>query len=1033
MTSDQNVQLEHLFYTALELKPSEREAFLQQACGLDEQLRCALEQLLHNHEQADAFLSAPVWKAAPALVIQQAQFIQGRRLSHYLIDSLLGRGGMGEVYLAEDTRLGRNVALKLLPADYLRDIERVLRFEREAKAASSLNHPNILTIYEFDQEVTEDAVTHYIVSEYVTGRTLREKLDEATISVDEALDIALQMASALSAAHAAGIVHRDFKPENVMVRPDGLVKVLDFGLAKLLARDEGGGKRDKEAESLLHALPDPHPSSLIPPPSTNPGAVMGTVSYMSPEQRSGQEVDTRTDVFSFGLVLYEILFGKQPLTGVIPNGVVAEILKTKPPPLAANILPELARLVERALSKEREARHQNGAELLAELKAIKRQLDSGTLLVRQVRQTTPLAGSFKWSWPAVSLILVPLMLAALVWSFFGARAPALTEKDTVLLADFENRTGVAVFEGTLKQALAVQLAQTPFLNLLPEARISETLMFMQRKPDERLTRELAREICIRQGLRVWLAGSIAQFGRRYAITLEAVDAQSGAALARALREVEGKEQVLNALGEMANAVREQLGESLASRRQFNQPLEQATTSSLSALDAYSLGVSQGQQSRPFDAIQHYLRALEFDPDFAIAHSRLASAYSATNQPQRSIQHATRAFELRTRASQRERLNIEMIYYSNVTRELEKRFEIASLLAQTYPRDPGPHGVLAAFHINRGRSERALSEAREAVRLSEGKVAGYYNPLASALLQLNRFVEAKETILQAQARQLESPAFAQRLYEIGFVQNDTALMQAQLDWALGKAIETQPLSWQAQTAAFAGRLNASQTHSQSAVTIARQRNLPEAAAVLSLEAALRLALLSDERRSKKRVAQASSQAPNGSLRGGRGNALLLMAPLSLALSGDLRQAEYFCDDAARQNRNNLLFEAVGLPVARAAIALKRRQPDQAIALLEAARPHEAAAEFWPNYLRAQAYLDLQHGADAATEFQKIIDHRGWEPTSMLWPLAHLGLARAAALIGNIQKSQQAYQIFFTLWSEADADLPLLRAARLEAGH
>jgi tetratricopeptide (TPR) repeat protein len=477
-------------------------------------------------------------------------------------------------------------------------------------------------------------------------------------------------------------------------------------------------------------------------------------------------------------------------------------------------------------------------------------------------------------------------------------------------------------------------------------------------------------------------------------------------------------------------LREQLGETLASRRQFNQPLEQATTASLPALEAYSLAIAQGQASRPFEAIPHYQRALEFDPDFAIAHARLASAYSGTNQPQLSIQHATKAFALRTRASHRERLSIEVVYYSNVTRELEKRFEILRVMAQTYPRDAGPHGMLSAFYNNRGQSELALAEAREAVRLSNGQVAAYYNPVVTALLRLNRFDEVKAKLLQARARKLETPMFAQRLYQIGFVQQDTALMQEQLAGARGKPQEMEALDWQAQTAAFAGQLQAAQSFSQRAITLARQRNLPEPAAVLALEAALRLALLGAEGKINTEVAQAAANAPPGSLRGGRGNALLLMAPLALALCGDVQQAQRMSDEAAQQNRNNLLFEAVALPVARAAIALKRGQPEQAIALLEAARPHEAAAEFWPNYLRAQAYLDARRGAEAATEFQRILDHRGWEPASPLWSLAHLGLARAAALQGDIAQARRTYQAFFAWWKDADADLPLWQSARRE---
>ncbi len=1022
MTPEQDDQLEQLFHTALELEPAARAAFVQQACGADEELRRSLERLLRSHEQAPAFLSTPVWQVAPTLLLPRDQLPRGQQLGHYCIESLLGRGGMGEVYLAEDIRLERRAALKLLPAAFTHDAERVRRFEREAKAISTLNHPNILTSYEFG----EVAGQHFIASEYVAGPTLRERLTAARLPVMETLDLALQMARALGAAYDAGIIHRDFKPENVMVRSDGIVKVLDFGLAKLAeTRKAKGGTRNEKAEaSSLHR------SSFRDHHSTASGIVMGTPSYMSPEQARGQRVDARSDLFSFGVVLYEMLTGRQPFEGATPSDVIAAILRAEPPPLGADVPSDFARILERLLRKDPAQRYQSSAEVLTDLKAMQSPHDRRDTVKAQVSTAEYLVRQVKQHRRVTVVAAIVLIVATLTLVHYTRSAPVLTEKDTILLADFENQTGEAVFDRTLKQALAVQLGQTPFLNLFPDERVRETFRLMQRAPDERVTRELAREVCVRQGLRAWVAGSIAQLGQRYALTLEVLEARSGEALARTLVEAENKDHVLRVLNDAANALRTQLGESLASRRHFNQPLEQATTASLPALEAYSLAVVHGQASRPFDAIPHYLRALECDPDFAIAHARLAQSYANMNQPQLSIQYATQAFALRARASHRERLSIEAVYYSNVTREMEKRFEILRVMAETYPRDAAPHGMLSAFYNNRGQSELALAEAREAVRLSNGQAAAYYNPVVTALLRLNRFDEVKAELLQARARQIETPMFAQRLYQIGFVQQDTALMQEQLAGVRGKPQEMEALDWQAQTAAFAGQLQAAQSFSQRAITLARQRNLPAPAAVLALEAALRLALLGDARTTKAEIAAAVANAPPGSLRGGRGNALLLMAPLALALCGDVQQAQRMSDEAARQNRNNLLFEAVGLPVARAAVALKRGQPEQAIALLEAARPYEAAAEFWPNYLRAQAWLEARRGNEAALEFQRIIDHRGWEPTSPLWSLAHLGWARAAALKGDIVQARQAYQSFFAVWKDADADVPLWLAARRE---
>jgi tetratricopeptide (TPR) repeat protein len=939
---------------------------------------------------------------------------------------LLGRGGMGEVYLAEDLRLERKVALKLLPAEFIADAGRVRRFEREAKAASALNHPNILTIYEID----EVGQTRFIVTEFVEGRTLREQLKQAPPDLSAALEIALQLASALSAAHAAGIVHRDLKPENVMVRPDGLVKVLDFGLAKLTERGrDGETERGGEKASLRLPLSPSLPLSV----STTPGAVMGTVSYMSPEQARGQKVDARSDIFSLGVVLYELAAGRQPFAGASASDVIAEILKTEPEPLA-EVAPEapreLERIVSRALRKDREARYQSVADLLADLRTLKQKLDSGKLKVRRA-SAAPLLSRINRPGRAALIALAALIAASIAAFFYLNRPPALTARDTVLLADFDNTTGEAVFDGTLRQALAVQLEQTPFLNLYSDEQTRATLRLMEREPGERVTREVALEICRRRGLKAALIGAIARLDRRYAIALEAIDGRSGETISRTLAEAEGKDRVLRALEQAANELRGKLGESLASIEQFSAPLEEATTKSLDALNAFSLGSQQGWRGNSLAAIPHFRRAIELDPDFAIAYSRLASAYNATLQPALAAEAAEQAYRRHAQASEREKLTIALSYYNNTTREPEKWFETLNLVAQTYPREATPHSQMAFYHNHLGQSERALAEAREAVRLSRGDAAAFYIPLATALIRLNLFDEAKEAIRQAQARKHDSLGYRPRLYQIGFVRADTALMQEQLDWARGRADEYLAFEWQAQTAAFAGRLRAAHALSRRAVELARQRDLQEVAAGHALEAALRQALVGNERAAKDDLARAAAISAIGPSRGGRDNTPLPVGPLVVAMSGDVRQAQLLLEEVARRNPNNLAMQSVGLPVVRAAIALRGNHPDQAIELLEPARAYEAGAQFWPNYLRGRAWLDLRRGAEGAAEFQKIIDHRGWDPTSLVWPLAHLGLARAAALTGDAQKSQQAYQSFFALWSEADPDLPILRAAHREA--
>src|SRR2546427_2003475 len=600
--------VERLYHGALERAAEERAAFLNDACGNDDELRREVESLLAYEDKAKDFIENPALEVAGELMAEgQPSLFAGQALNHYTILALLGEGGMGEVYLAEDTRLKRKVALKLLPAELTANSDRLRRFEQEAQAASALNHPNILTIYEIGQ--TES--THFITTEYIEGDTLRLRLAQA-LKLNEVLDICIQVASALSAAHQASIIHRDIKPENIMIRRDGIVKVLDFGLAKLLARPST--EIDTQAPTRFR---------------TDAGVVMGTASYMSPEQARGLKVDARTDIFSLGVVLYEMVAGCSPFAGSTSSEVLAAILsEQEPQPLAryAREVPaELERISSKALRKNRDERYQTIKDLLIDLKDLKRELELQAQLKRRASPELPGHSTTEGSEPAIAemvpaqvtppgadapartassaeyivsqikshrrstaITLAIVALAAVAAYFYFHRQPVLTDKDTILLADFVNTTGDAVLDGTLKTALAVQLEQSPFLNLFSDERVRETLRYMERSPDERVTKEIAREICERQGLKALLAGTGSNLGRHYVISLEAVNAQSGDVLARQQEEAESKEQVLRTLGQVATKLREKLGESLSSIQKFDAPIEQATTTSLEALKAYSL-------------------------------------------------------------------------------------------------------------------------------------------------------------------------------------------------------------------------------------------------------------------------------------------------------------------------------------------------------------------------------------------------------------------------------------------------------------
>ena len=737
MTPERYEQIGQLYHAALEREPADRAAFLAEACG-DDELRREVASLLSSHEQAESFIERPPndvaagWQAAAASLTDT-------RFAHYQMLSVLGIGGMGEVWLAEDTQLGRKVAVKLLPAEFTTDAGRVRRFSQEARAASSLNHPNIITIYEIGEAATETGTTHYIATEYVEGETLRRHIAAAPdhrMRLSEALDVAIQSAAALAAAHEAGIAHRDIKPENVMMRRDRIVKVLDFGLAKL-TEPAAPPALDTELPTLLG--------------DTETGMVMGTPRYMSPEQARGEKVDARTDVFSMGVLLYEMVTGRVPFSGTTPGEVIAAILRDEPPPLAEGLPeapPELERIISKALRKDRAERYQTAQDLLADLKDLRQMIESGT------GPRTPHA---RRKGPVIAAAAA-IILAAIVGWFYFNRHPALTEKDTILLADFENKTGEEIFDGTLlKQALAIQLQQSPFLNLFPEPRVQQTLRLMGRPPNERVTAAIAGEICVRQSLKALIAGAIAPLGSHYVITLEAINGQSGESLARQQVEAESREQVLRSLSQAASELREKLGESLSSIQRFDKPLQEATTSNLEAWKAWSLGVENSYSGRIMEAVQFYKRAIDLDPEFAMPYSVLSTVYGNTGRPGIAAEYAEKGYKLKDRVSEYEKMRITTFYYGFATGDLSKRIDLLKLLKTTYPRDGSGLTDLAMTYSQIGQFDQAVAETRESILINP-IFAPSYRALGYALLHLNRFVEAKDVLGQALQQKINTTDF-----------------------------------------------------------------------------------------------------------------------------------------------------------------------------------------------------------------------------------------------------------------------------------
>jgi eukaryotic-like serine/threonine-protein kinase len=977
-------------------------------------------------------------------------------ISNYRIVSKIGAGGMGDVYLAEDMRLGRKVALKLLTEQLTKNRNSLSRFDQEAYAASALNHPNIITIYEMGDEGGQ----HFIATEFIDGLTLRKRLSGTPMDFSEILNIAIQIAAALEEAHAAGILHRDIKPENIMIRPNGHVKVLDFGLAKLTEASLSEGETDTEA--VTRALVQ-----------TDAGIVMGTSQYMSPEQARGKPIDARTDIWSLGVVLYEMAAGRPPFAGMSRTDVLVAIAKNEPLPIARfapNVPAEFEWIVMKALRKDVDERYQKIRELESDLKKLKQRIEFQTELERS-RGAERLTGSLSVSGPGlaateisgappildtsvhgeaktsgsapsaaqtpassaehiiavierhrtvVAVIALVLIAVAIAFIWSAGKRATLTDKDTILLVDM-NTTGDPVFDGTLKQALAVQLGQSPFLSIFSEDRVREALKFMGRSSDERLTREVGLELCRRQGLKAMLVGSIASLGNHYVITLEAINAQTRDAIAIEQAEAENKEQVLHALGEAAMKLREKLGESLQSIQKFDAPIEQATTSSLEAFKAFSLGVEQQLKGKYLEAIPLFKRATEIDPNFALAYARMASMYYNNRQFDLAAAASQKAFDLRDRVSERERLYISAGYYDNVTGELEKYLETLEVWKRTYSREASPPNNLAVKYNELGQFDKALEAAREAIRLNPGSASGY-SLLAAALVGLNRFDEAKEIIGQAQAQKLDTTPMRRLLYRIAFVQGDAATMKQQIDWLNGKPDDYLAQGWQSETAAFSGQLRTAQELSNRAFELAERRDLKDVAAQIALGGAGRDAQFADCAQVKEQTARALgiSQRPLTMVNAGN----------VLATCGEFSQTQSIIAELTRRHPKDTVLNKIMLPLVQARIELQRGNPAQAVQLLETTRPYEGYVLFQIASLRGQAYLNQQRGAEAATEFQKILDHRGSQPTSPLFSLAQLGLARAAALSGDTSKARKAYQDFFALWKDADPDIRVLQEARRE---